>query len=377
MTSPVLGERLCADLPAVGGVFRASADDFRVVELPAYEPVGDGDHLYLRIRKTGLSTDEAARRIARALGRRPRDVGYAGRKDRHAVTEQTLSIEHVEPAAAESALAGLEGIELLAAARHRNKLRLGHLRGNRFELVLREVGPDAPERAEAVLRRLAERGVPNAFGAQRFGRELDNHLVGRELVRGDLAAAAERLAAGQGRAAERIRGDLERGVKPGRVLRHLPRSLPRLLVSAYQSALFNRMLARRLQELDALRLGDLAYLHDRGAVFEVLEPEVEAPRAAAFEVSPTGPMYGSTMSWPTHEVGELERELLAAEGLTPEDFRRTPGGSFRGERRPLRIPLTEPHVETAGDALRVAFALPRGSYATAVLAELGASAPTE
>lgn len=374
MSSPPVPERRHTDLPAVGGVFKASPADFVVIERPLYEPSGVGDHTYLRIRKTGLTTDEALRRIGRALGRRPRDLGFAGRKDRHAVTEQTISIEHVEPEAAAEQVADLDDIDVLSVSRHRNKLRLGHLAGNRFELVVRDTEPGAVERARALLERVVARGCPNAFGAQRFGRRGDNHEIGRELVRGDAAKAVELLIAGGGRDGARLSEARERGTPAERSLRRLSKSQLRLLVSAYQSALFNRLLERRLVAYDTVEVGDLAYLHDRGAVFLVEDEGEERKRAACFEISATGPLFGSRMSAPSGRPSELEAPLLTDDGLYPAHFARTLAGSFRGERRPLRVPVTDATAEAVPEdenAVRLTFSLPRGSYATTVLHELG------
>ncbi len=162
------------DLPGSGGTLRAAAEDFRVDEVPAYLPSGAGPHLYVRIEKRGRTTPDALRALARALGVPERDAGYAGLKDRDAVTTQWLSF----PAARDPDPAALEGpgLRVLEVSRHANKLRAGHLRGNRFAIVVR--GGDV-ERARAAAAALAARGLPNFFGPQRFGSEGRNAAVGR------------------------------------------------------------------------------------------------------------------------------------------------------------------------------------------------------
>jgi len=400
---------LTNDLPGTGGRLRHDTADFLVEELPRYEPCGSGDHLYVRIEKRGVSTMDAVRRVARALGVRPRDVGYAGLKDTRAVSVQTLSIEHVTEARAEAALADVPGLRVLGLARHRNKLKLGHLRGNRFVLRLRGVVPDAEERARRILGVLSERGCPNRFGEQRFGMRNDNDVAGCALVRGaadeavlailglggplptadQARALLDELPRGRGAEAALLR-EISRGQSPERALRAVPRNLLRLLVSAFQSRLFNRLLDARIQSLDVLEEGDLAYLHDRGAVFAVTDVVAEQPRADELLISPSGPLFGTRTTLASGAPGERERALLNESGVAPDDFRRTPAGEFRGERRPLRVPLIDAEAEDGpdvdvpdGDAesdgppqgstertLIVRFSLPRGSYATSVLAEI-------
>lgn len=339
-------------LPGTGGRIRTESEDFLVEELPAYEPLGVGDHAYLRVEKRGITTHEAVRRIARALGVAPRAIGFAGMKDANAVTVQTVSVEHVPVAAAEAALAGVPGVRLLSAKLHRNKIRLGHLRGNRFVLRVRECVPGAAARARAVLGELARAGCPNFFGEQRFGNRADNDAVGRLLVRGE-TAAAEELAGGD--------------------LRRKPRDLVRLYVSAYQSALFNRIVAARMPHLGRLETGDLAFLHDRGAVFRVEDPAAEQPRADRLEISPSAPLFGTKTLLADGRPGEAERAVIAEEGLEPPMFDVRGAGEFPGERRPMRVPVAGAEVaEVPGDpaSIEIRFDLPRGSYATVVLREV-------
>lgn len=174
---------LTADVPAIPGEARAAPEDFRVEEVPLYEPAGDGEHLYLRLEKRGITTDEAIRRVARRLGVPRAKVGHAGLKDAHAVTVQTISI-HFAPQDSAARLEGDPQLRVLDAKRHRNKLKVGHLLGNRFRLVLRGAGPGEAQ-ARVVLERLAARGVASFFGLQRFGRERTTHRLGEALVRGE------------------------------------------------------------------------------------------------------------------------------------------------------------------------------------------------
>ncbi len=389
-----------ADLPGTGGRVRTRVEDFVVEEVPAYEPSGVGDHLYLLIEKCGIPTHAAVKRVARALQKMPRDIGYAGLKDARAVTRQTLSVERVDEAAAREALAEVPDLRLLSCARYGNKLRLGHLRGNRFRIVVRGVTDDADKRARAVLDVLVARGAPNWFGEQRFGAHGGNDAVGkalvqkkhvraiREMLRNAAAetdsvlaafdaedfAAAESLLPSRRREERELLARLANGQPPHVALRAVPRRVLRLLVSAYQSALFNRLAAARAEDLGRLEEGDLAYLHDRGAAFTVENVAPEQARADALEISPSAPLFGTRSSLASGGPGERERALLAEEGLALADFKVPLAGEMRGERRAVRVPITDVAVGSeSGDGehvLDLAFTLPRGSFATAVLREV-------
>lgn len=395
---------LTADVPPVAGVIRRYYEDFVVDEISLYEPEGHGDHTFFRIEKAGLSTMKAVSDIARALGVRPREIGVAGLKDAHAVTRQTLSVEHVDPARVLAL--ELPRIRVLSATRHPRKLRTGHLAGNRFRIRVRDVDPARLADVRRVLAVLARRGVPNYFGPQRFGRRGDTAAVGRALVRarwddavaliagrpmaadtGEVRLARERFDAGDYdgaaplwppayrhvarlcRAMARSRGDARRA------LHAIERRMLRFYVSAYQSWLFNEVLARRVDELDRVRTGDLAYRHDTGGVFLIEDEAAEQPRAERFEISATGPLPGPGMRVPEGWPAAVERDVLERAGARLDEFPAT--GPFRapGTRRPLRFPIGEAEVESGTDDdgayFEFRFTLPPGAYATAVLREVG------
>jgi len=390
---------LTADLPGTGGTVKDRAEDFVVDEIPLYPALGVGDHAYARIEKVGISTREAIRRMAQALGVSESRVGCAGLKDARAVTRQTLSFERVPPARLEGLT--LAGVRVLSVKPHRNKLRPGHLAGNRFEIRVRGVAAGAAARAAAVLGVLRERGLPNAFGPQRFGTRGDTHLVGRAILRGEWEEAvavlcgrpsprerdprvleARRRFDGGDRAGAREafppafateRRVLERLLQGGSArdaVRAIPRPVRRFFVSAFQSALFNRVLSERMQGIDRLEEGDLAWIHGKGAVFRVEDASREQPRCAAFGISPSGPVYGTKMAAPGGAPGALEAGVLAGEGLEPARFAVPGVDRFEGERRPLRVPVGDPAWREEGGDLLVAFTLPRGAYATCLLAEV-------
>lgn len=306
-------------------------------ELPLYEPVGRGEHTFVRIEKRDLTTAELVRRIAARMGLRPRDLGYAGRKDRRAVTRQWLSVPHLAPERA-AELEG-EGVRVLEAVRHLHKLRLGDLRGNRFEIAVREVDRAAAECAATRLEEIRRVGLPNRFGPQRFGRDGANALRGRELL-----------------ARGRVRGD--------------PRDAG-LLVSAFQAEVFNRVLAERGLPLDVVEEGDWAIEHASGGVFLVRELERDLLRARAFEVSATGPLFGTHMPEARGAPGRRESSAFEALGVPdPAKLDSLRGLRLRGGRRALRVRVEDLESDPGADALRLRFALPPGSYATVLLEEL-------
>jgi len=326
----------------VGGVLRSTWEDFQVEEIPAYEASGEGDHTFVTFQKRGLTTPEAVDRLARAVGVSPRDAGYAGMKDRHAVTVQTASFPGGD--AARFATLALEGITVRAAVPHRHKLRTGHLRGNRFVLVLRSVegAAEALARCQAVAETLAAQGVANYYGSQRFGRGGDNEARARRWL-----------------------------VEGGRAPRDATER--KMLASALQSAVFNRWLSARVAagELGRYVDGDLATRH--GPTGEGRPWAIDPAEAQGFydarDVSPTGPMVGPKMPWPTGEALRREEALLVEDGLTVAHFAAA-GSLAEGTRRAARIFPEGLSVALAGDdALRFEFVLPPGAYATVVMRE--------
>lgn len=390
---------LTAEVPGAGGTIKGTPEDFIVEEIPAYLPAGEGEHCYVHIEKRGIATLEALRRLSKALGVQERDIGYAGMKDAVGVTRQTVSIPRVAPAKVLSL--EIPGIKVLSAVLHGNKLRLGHLKGNRFLIRVRGVAPGALANAGAALEILKKRGVPNRFGVQRYGAQGNTHAIGAAMLRGDYKEAVDTLIGDPAAVADerwRVaieayrRGDLAESLAlfPGhfRVERELlgrllqrpdafdrafnavqPR-MKRLYLSAFQSSLFDLVVEQRLDTLDRIGLGDIAFKHENGACFLVQDQAAEGVRAQAFEISATGPMFGCTMMEPQGEQGELERGLLAAEGLAPESFNLSGGLRMEGERRALRVPLGDVSLQGEGDDLLLDFSLPRGSYATCVLSEI-------
>lgn len=394
---------LTADLEGVGGEIKRYDEDFVVEEIPRYPASGEGTHVYFTIEKRGLTTHRAIGMIARALGKRDQDIGYAGLKDAHGVTRQTMSVEHVEPLKVESLK--FDKMRIVSVTRHTNKLKLGHLAGNRFILRIRNTLNSPLQRAKPIFDMLVARGVPNYFGPQRFGVRGDNAIIGQAVLcedfdkvialmlgkptpmdRGDAKKARELFDAGDleasatywqkgfreqaklCRALIQVKGNVR---KAWRTVHH---SMRKFYVSAFQSALFNESVAKRIDRIDRLQGGDIAWKHVNGASFRVDDESVEQPRCDAFEISPTGPIFGKKMAEPTGEPGEIEEAILAQAGLARDKIRAQDGKKLDGARRPLRIPIKENHIDEGtdenGSFLRLSFTLPPGSYATCVTREI-------
>jgi tRNA pseudouridine13 synthase len=331
---------LTGDLAGSGGQLRSDPEDFIVDEIPAYATSGEGEHLFLQIEKVGLTTPEAIRKIAAAIGVREHEIGAAGMKDKDARARQWLSLPWpVKSPLPDLAPVASTELRVIEAKRHGNKLRRGHQKGNRFTIVVRDVPPGGVERAQVVLQKLRELGVPNAFGPQRFGRDGDN--------------AARAIAI------------LRKEARPPR-----DRRLTSLLLSSLQSAVFNRVLETRIERglFAKALLGDVMQKHDTHGLFDVSDPAAEQPRVDALAISPTGPLPGPKMRAASAEAKAIEDEAIAALSITDREI----DGLDAGTRRALRYPLdsTAKIDPIAPDAYRLEVSLPSGAFATVLLAEL-------
>lgn len=332
---------LTASVPGIGGRIKTAPEDFRVEERPLYLPCGSGEHLYLRVTKRGLSTPQMVARFASTWSVKARCIGVAGLKDANAMTTQMVSVQGVSPESVSKLTPDDRILSVEVLGRHRNRLRTGHHAGNVFHLVVRGVHPGASSSVPLVLDELSRRGFPNYFGPQRQGREGLNYRLGAELLL-DGARRAK-----------------------------MPKSKRLWYLHAYQSYLFNRVLARRIVRIDRILTGDWAVKHDNGACFPVEDEAVEQLRADAFAISPTGPLFGSRAPWASGEPGAIEQAAVAALGATQESLSQAAKDcGFRGERRALRVKLEQLDWSLQGDALHLSFALPPGSYATSLLREL-------
>lgn len=323
--------------PAGRGAIRSRPEDFRVVERLGYEPSGSGEHLWLEVEKRGLNTLDVAAWLAERAGVPVRAVGFAGLKDRNAVTRQPFTIHLPGTGDPDVADWNDDGLTILSATRHRRKIQRGRLSGNRFELTVREFDGKRDELEER-LERIARRGVPNAFGEQRFG--------------GNNVARAYRL----------FRGELRRS--PSKRKRGF-------YLSAARSLIFNRVLAARIVEGSWERVldGEIVMLDGSRSTFKVdrVDAETEA-RAERQDLHPTGPLVGKGESGAGGSAGRLESKVVEAHAELVEGLRRF---GLESDRRPLRMRVLEMDWRFEGDdTLILAFELRSGCYATAVLREL-------
>lgn len=321
--------------PPLHAVFKHQPADFFVDEIPGFEPDGRGEHLMLHVEKTGLTTFEAQAVLARHFGVALRDTAFAGMKDRQGVTRQWFSVparRDVDPHALQH-----PGMTLLHCARNSRKLRRGSHKGNRFRIVLRNAAGDRAATLERIAT-IAARGVPNYFGAQRFGRGEANVPAAVAWFRGETSPA-----------------------RPQRSL----------LLSAARSFLFNTCLSRRVRDgswqcwID----GDVMALAGSASTFASARASADelTRRLDAFDIHPTGPLWGK---------GEpaTSGEALARESMLAVEFPELCNGlalhGLEHERRPLRLQVNGLQAQFDGDACVLEFSLARGAYATSVLREL-------
>lgn len=352
---------ITADVPGIGGVLRAKPEDFVVEEIPLYQPSGTGNHRYYGVRRKNCSTRDLAKWIEQAGKLKPGSVGYAGLKDKNADVYQVFSVQFNKPqdlAPLERAFHYAFEDEIWGATHlgdHTNKLKIGHLLGNRFEIRItgiRERETVVAERMQAIATVLRQRGIPNYLGAQRFGMHGDNALKGYELLTGQR--------------------------------RERDKWLRQLLVTAYQSHLCNLYLARRVERdlFDQILPGDIAKKHDTGGIFTVENVEWEQPRFKGQEISFTAPLFGYKMTRAEGQPGAMERAIEQEGGITDAQWR---AAHSEGTRRMGRILLhdLEYTLEYTEEQRAVAmrFSLPKGAFATTVLREFmkseGAESPSQ
>jgi tRNA pseudouridine13 synthase len=319
--------------PLGRGTLRTVPEDFLVEEELGFEPAGAGQHVLLKVRKRDANTQWVAGELASACGCRPADVGYAGLKDRHAIAIQWFSVPHtrVTPEAWR-AVSGPD-FEVLEAHAHSRKLPRGALKGNRFEVRIRDIDVD-PGQLAARMMQIERSGVPDYFGPQRFGRDAAN--------------------------LRRIEDGLRalRGAQRGFVL------------SAARSLVFNAVLAERVRDGTwcTLEAGDVANLDGRGSIFRVesIDPNL-LDRCARLDIHPTGPLWGRGAPESRSRIAELESRVA---GEFPEACTLVEQAGMEPERRSLRLAVRDLEWTPAPPGLVVRFRLSRGSFATTVLREI-------
>lgn len=335
---------LTPEIPGVGGRLRARGDHFVVDEVPLYHPVDEGQHLYLNLTKEGLTTQEVTRGLAQTFGVAPRAIGFAGMKDKHARTTQSFSIPigHVAtsfPDEAAKQVSESLPVEVNWARLHRNKLRRGHLLGNRFQIRLTDPSDaidEALKKCHLIGDRIRERGLANFYGPQRFGFKYENVRRGLAILKGD------------------------------RSIRQ--RWLRSLLLASVQSYLCNLYLAERIESetFHSILLGDIAKKYDTGGLFVVEDVETEQVRFDNKEISHTAPIFGPKMREASESAGEREAALLEQSGISHQTMVKA---RMAGSRRLGRLLVPDLEISAEENTLVFSFFLPKGAFATTVMRE--------
>ena len=323
-------------LPQAEGVTRSCPEDFIVEEIPRVLPEGEGSHLWLWVEKRSANTDWVANEIARVASCAARDVGYAGLKDRHAITRQWFSVPVAPTTQDALENTDIEGVNILKSRLHTRKLKRGTLEGNRFQLKIRQFAGDAGQ-TDRRLQQIRTSGVPNYFGPQRFGHGGQNVERGFQLL--------------QNRA-------------------RLARNKRSIYLSAIRSFLFNQVLAERVRRGDWNKIvdGDLAMLDGTQSIFPCENPDTDIEdRVERLDIHPTGPMPGENGTQPTGSAAQMEQEVLQN---WPQLVDLLTAQRVRASRRALRLYPAGLEWGYEGADLVLAFSLPPGTYATTVLREI-------
>lgn len=323
-------------LPGIGGVIKAEPKHFQVEEILPYAPCGEGEHLFIKLRRQGWNTADVGQALGKPFGLKTVDVGWGGRKDKNAVTIQTFSLLLPMSTSIETVKSALKDLpfDLMDLKRHGNKLKTGHVAANRFRIILSQVGPQALASAEAIAEKLRRTGLPNFYGEQRFGIQLRN--------------------------IDRSMGVLKKGKARGKK--------ESFMVSVLQSALFNLWLTQRIEReaFDKVILGDLAKKTDTGGMFTIEDLQEAQQRFEARKIIYTGPIYGHKMKPAGGTAQALEIELLESLDLNLEIFKplRAPGS-----RRAGIVHVDDLTIKKVMEGLEFTFTLPSGTYATTLLRE--------
>lgn len=324
--------------PCGTGKIRHVAEDFRVIEIPGFEPDGQGDHVYLTIEKKDLTTQAVSNRLRDYCQVKSRDVGYAGMKDRHAVTRQNFSINLAGKSEPDWAALVSENLKVLAVSRHPRKLKKGVLKGNRFELVVRDMSADH-DCLQNRLQKISQQGVPNYFGDQRFG------IEGKNLDKAAVLFSGENI--------------------------HIDRHERGMLFSSVRSKLFNALLAERVSQHNWHRLlaGEVISLDGTARHFHEPIDDILIERAERLDVHGTGPLPGleSRAIEPDDEAGKVEQHVMQHYADWLEGLQRF---KLEHARRPLRVAVRDLQWSIEEDQLFLSFSLTAGAYATVVLREI-------
>ena len=399
----------------IGGSIRNQYEDFYVEEIPEVIPNGEGPNVWIWIEKLGRTTLDVVLDIARDLHIDRKRMGFAGMKDKKALTRQWICIANMD---SDEQFKQVENLDIyktdfLEITRGRKKLRMGQLKGNKFRILIRDLDDieKSADVANEVLKELEITGVPNYYGWQRFGKPRTNtHLVGEALIQNDLAEAVRRYV-GNPSEEESLEnqkarqayddGDLVKSLElMGKGMRYekmmvrqlikeskkgeltdksymnaihaLPKPLQRMFVHAYQSYLFNDVVSRRVEMgINKYIEGDII-IDNEEHIIRDKTPEEYQELINNFEVNPTVPLYGTKVPFAGGEVGEMEKAVLESYNLDKNDFEvpKMPRLGSHGLRRSVRFQVWDASAKACDDGVLAEFSINKGSYATAVLREV-------
>ncbi len=398
----------------IGGNIRIEYEDFYVEEIPEHLPSGTGPNTWIFIEKIGRNTLDVVLDIAKEMKISRKRMGFAGMKDKSALTRQWLCVSNSEASELEDLEDKLYNVKVLEIKQNEKKLRIGQLVGNKFRILIRNT--DDPkndaETVKKVLSKLGAVGVANYYGWQRFGKNRPNtHRVGEFLVHnnikgavdsyignpypeeknyikaarqfyddGELEEAYASMPAGMRYEKMMLRELMKQKRKKGELdeksykiaLESLPKPLKRMFVHAYQSYLFNKAVSERAKlGIDKYVEGDIIIDNEEHLVHEFDTDDINE-RIKSFEVHPTAPLYGTKVPLAGGEVGQMEQNVLDGEGIKLEDFEcpKTPRLGSHGLRRALRFKIWDVSAKSTHDGVLTEFSIPKGCYATAVLREI-------
>lgn len=402
----------------IGGQIRAKYEDFYVEEIPESEPSGEGTNTWVFIEKIGRETLDVVLDIAQELHIDRKRMGFAGMKDKRAVTRQWICVVNGDPEKIKELEEKLYKVKILKIKQNEKKLRIGQLIGNKFRLLIRETqNPEANAQiANEILEELTQTGVPNYFGWQRFGKKRSNtHVVGKIMLENDLKGvidayignpypeepehikevrqmyedgylqeALESMPRGMRYEKMMLKTLLKEMKKKKvddidslddnsykRVIGSLPKPLQRMFVHAYQSYLFNKAVSERAKfGINKYVEGDIIIDNEEHLVHEIGDDINE--RIKNFEVHPTSPLFGSKVPLAGGKLGEMEQKILDDEGVTLEEFKvpKMPKLGSHGLRRAMRFKIWDASAKVTDEGVLVEFSIPKGCYATSVLREI-------
>ncbi|MBR5954111.1 MAG: tRNA pseudouridine(13) synthase TruD [Methanobrevibacter sp.] len=399
----------------IGGSIRNQYEDFYVEEIPEMIPTGEGPNVWIWIEKVGRTTLDVVLDIARDLHIDRKRMGFAGMKDKKALTRQWICIANMD---SEEQFKQVEDLDIyktdfLEITRGRKKLRMGQLKGNKFKILIRDLDDieKSADIANEVLKQLEVTGVPNYYGWQRFGKPRTNtHLVGEALIHNDLKEAVRRYV-GNPSEEESLEnqqarqayddGDLEKSLElMGKGMRYekmmvrqlikdskkgelddkaymnalhaLPKPLQRMFVHAYQSYLFNDVVSRRVDMgINKFVEGDIIIDNEEHIIRDKTHEEYQE-LIDNFEANPTVPLYGTKVPFAGGEVGEMEKSVLESYNIDKSNFEvpKMPRLGSHGLRRSLRFQVWDASARATDEGVLAEFSINKGSYATAVLREV-------